>query len=108
MLPTPASVPRSHSPMAFEDVEDGTAGWPIPFRVTRAQPLQDLPRSPAIATVLLQDQRDHLVRCLVRTRSGRPAVVIEASHPVLPVAVSPFVAGHPADAVTRAELRHRP
>src|SRR6185436_12907877 len=60
MLPTPPSVPRYDPAVALKDVEDRAAGGPGPSWVACPQTLEDLPRSPAVAAVLIQDQPDRL------------------------------------------------
>src|SRR5450432_264306 len=108
MLPTPAAAPRLGPAMALQDVEDRAARGPSPFREARAKALQNLPCAPSVPLVLLQNKLDQLRRCLVWAGSRRPAVILEPSHAALVVTVEPFVTSDPTDAVSDAELAHRP
>ena len=108
VLPTSATVSSLDPTISLEDVEDGAAGGPGAVRVTCPKTLQDLSSTPSVAAVFVEYQLDELVRSLVRARSRSSALIVEAVHSTLPIAVEPFVARDPADPVASAQLRHRP
>lgn len=108
VLPTSATVSSLDPAISLEDVEDGAAGGPSAVRVTCPETLQDLSSTPSVTAVFVEYQLDELVRSLVRARSRSSALIVEAVHSTLPIAVEPFVAGDPADPVASAQLRHSP
>src|SRR5262245_43396738 len=108
MLPALAAPAVVNVAVTREDVADGAAGRPSALGVAPAQALEDLARSPAEATVLLEDEVDDLSGCLMRDEARRSAAVEQPAWPFMPVALEPFVPGVAADAVAQAQLAHRP
>jgi hypothetical protein len=70
--------------------------------------LEDLAGSPAVTAMFVEDEVDDLSGRLMRNRARGAAPVEQPARPCVAIPIEPLVSGVAADAVSQAELRHRP
>jgi hypothetical protein len=104
--PLPSSPILVEQRVPIEDLIEGTPRRPEPKRVPSAEHLPELLGAPAVLVPRRHDQRLHVSARPVGTLMRSVAAVGEA--PVARPTPHPFIARRSADAVSLAELGHRP